>query len=252
MPKSNVLSACISNDHTCQQEKLPYQFSVEQYNVEQLRHYAQSITAKVMSDDVLGSGILIQKQGQLYTVLTNAHVVRAGSKPYRVQTPDGRIYKAILVPGNRFGSKDLATLQFRSTMNIYNVGSVGASPMVTDEVFAAGFPVSNQKAIDKGLIFNSGQVSLVLDKALEGGYKIAYTNQIEKGMSGGPLLNAQGCVIGVNGMHAHPLWDAPSIFDDGSLVDESLHEIINRFSWAVPIETFLQSDQQKPVKRTSC
>jgi hypothetical protein len=29
-----------------------------------------------------------------YTVLTNAHVLRADNPPYRIQTPDGEIYKA--------------------------------------------------------------------------------------------------------------------------------------------------------------
>ncbi len=63
-------------------------------------------------------------------------------------------------------------------------------------------------------------------------------------MSGGPLLNRQGCVVGVNGMHAYPLWDAPLIYADGSQVDERLHQTIVRLSWAVPISTFLQLQQQ--------
>ncbi|QEI44135.1 hypothetical protein BMF77_04766 [Dolichospermum sp. UHCC 0315A] len=34
--------------------------------------------------------------------------------------------------------------------------------------------------------------SIVLEKALERGYQIGYTNKLEKGMSGGPLLNENG------------------------------------------------------------
>lgn len=37
----------------------------------------------------------VQRQGQIYTVLTNQHVLNVGTF-YRIQTPDGHIYPAIL------------------------------------------------------------------------------------------------------------------------------------------------------------
>ncbi len=46
--------------------------------------------------------------------------------------------------------------------------------------------------------------------------------------------------MGVNGMHAYPLWDAPSVFADGSKADAALHQKITRLSWAVPIETVIK------------
>lgn len=59
-------------------------------------------------------------------------------------------------------------------------------------------------------------------------------------MSGGPLLNRRGEVVGVNGKHAYPLWDVPSVFQDGSKACPPLHETITRLSFAVPIETVVQ------------
>jgi len=183
-----------------------------QISVEQLHHLAQAITVKVMSQDFLGSGIVLQKQGSVYLVLTNAHVLQAGDPPYRIQTPDGRIYKADL-PKNvetlHLGflqGNDLALLQFRSTDSVYTVPSLGAKPGVGEEVFAAGFPSRGEGSKDKGFAFTTGKVLLVLQKALKGGYQVGYTNNIEKGMSGGPLLNCRGLVVGVNGKHAYPLW----------------------------------------------
>lgn len=209
-----------------------------QLSVKQLQQQAQAITVKVMSSqDVLGSGILLQSQGKVYTVITNAHVLRASDSPYRIQTPDGRIWATDVPKTNKFGKNDLALLQFRSTGTVYTVASLGSSPGVGDEVFAAGFPIAEEGTGEKGFVLTTGKVSLVLHKALEGGYQIGYTNDIQKGMSGGALLNSQGEVVGVNGMHAFPLWDAPSVFADGSQADSELHQKIIRLSWAVPIET---------------
>jgi len=228
-------AANVSSSKLSQPEKPPTLPSVQQ-----LYSSAQTITVKVMSQAVLGSGILLQRQGSVYTVLTNAHVLRAGGSAYCIQTNDGRIWSAQVPKTNRFGQNDLALLQFRSTDTVYTVASLGSSPAVGDQVFAGGFPIAEDGTRKKGFGFTTGKVSLVLHKALEGGYQVGYTNDIQKGMSGGPLLNRRGFVVGVNGMHAYPLWDAPSVFADGSEAEPALHQRIIHLSWAVPIETVLQ------------
>jgi S1-C subfamily serine protease len=193
--------------------KLPKpQLSFTQLSIKQLEKQGQAITVKVISKDILGSGILLKRQGYFYTVLTNAHVLRADNPPYRIQTNDNRIWLA----------------------------DVRSSPAVGDEVFAAGFPSVEEETEKKGFVLTTGKISLTLYKALEGGYQFGYTNDIEKGMSGGPLLNRRGEVVGVNGMHAYPLWDMPSVFVDGSEADTALHQKITHLSWAVPIETVIK------------
>jgi S1-C subfamily serine protease len=231
--------------------------------VKDLYHKAQAVTVKVISGEVLGSGIVIKRQGQVYTVLTNAHVVRAGNPPYQIQTPDGHIYQSASFKTSDFKGNDLGLLQFRSTGAVYPVASMTASSTleVGDEVFAGGFPFSamadkqassatpnpklpknmrKDKFTNKEFVFTMGRVSLVLDKALEGGYQIGYTNNIQKGMSGGPLLNRQGKVVGVNGMHAYPLWSDPYVFKDGSYPQQAMQARIISFSWAIPIDTVAQ------------
>ncbi|MCC5638312.1 serine protease [Nostoc sp. CHAB 5844] len=205
-----------------------------------LSQQARSITVKVISQDFLGSGILLRRNGQTYTVLTNAHVIQAGDPPYRVQTPDGRIYTANLSQRLNFGKNDLAVLQFKSAGSIYAVASVGASPTQGDAVFAAGYPAVEDRGKKQSFAFTTGKVGLVLAKPLEGGYQLGYTNNIKNGMSGGPLLNRRGQVVGINGMQAYPLWDQPSVFADGSRVDAKLHQRIIRLSWAVPITKVIQ------------
>jgi S1-C subfamily serine protease len=208
-------------------------------SVEQLQEKATAITVKILSTEFLGSGILLNKQNSVYTVLTNAHVLRADNPPYLIQTPDGEIYQADVPKNMNFQKYDLALLQFTSIKKVYSVADFGASPKAGDEVFVAGFPV--QEETEKiNFVFTSGKVSLVLEKALEEGYQVGYTNRLEKGMSGGALLNKWGEVVGVNGMHAYPLWDVPSMFIDGSQAEENLHQQIVRLSWAVPIDKVIQ------------
>jgi S1-C subfamily serine protease len=224
---------------------------------------AKSITVKVLSSEYAwGSGTLIQQQGEVYTVLTNEHVLVAGDPPYRIQTPDGKIYSAtVKLRGASLQGNDLALLQFRSTGTVYPVAKLGATPAPEDEVFAGGFPFSDEASLPpnspggiKGFKFTAGKVSLVLDKALEGGYQLGYTNDIEKGMSGGPVLNRAGALVGINGMHAYPLWGDPYIFQDGSEPTPQMREQMIPLAFAIPVETFtrsFQADRGKPARKES-
>jgi S1-C subfamily serine protease len=219
-------------------QPLPTQLSTE--NLSQL---AKAIAVKVLAGDTWGSGILIQHQGQIYTVLTNNHVlVRGVGGKYRIQTSDGQIYLASVSHGFNFAGNDLALLQFNSPNASYAVASLSSSsiPTVGDTVFAAGFPAEANSLLDHGFILTTGQISLVMPQDFAGGYQIGYTNDIQIGMSGGPMLNRQGQVIGINGMRKYPLWGNPYIFRDGSRANDSMREQMSQFSWAIPVQTFRQ------------
>lgn len=209
----------------------------------QLKTVARAIAVKVRTGSNWGSGILIQRQGRVYTVVTNQHVLNLGDR-YEIQTPDGRTYAAH-VTKKTFGDRDLGLLQFRATAN-YAVASLGmASTLhVGDRVFAAGFPIESLRGSALVFTFTSGEISLLTSKALAGGYQIGYTNDVRKGMSGGPLLNRQGKVVGINGMHAYPVWGDPFVFTDGSHPNPSDRALMVRSSWAIPIETLVQKMQQ--------
>jgi len=215
--------------------------SLSAQQMEWLRRRAQRITVTVWVDDRWSSGILIHRQDQAYTVITNQHVVEFG-KRLQIVMSDGRRYQAVLQTHPGFQSDDLALLQFQSTEVAYPVATLGpALSLATGTpVFAAGFPVKNEGGSQPKFHFTQGQVSLVSPKMLEGGYQVGYTNPVEKGMSGGPVLNRQGQVIAINGMHAHPLWGDPYIFTDGSKPNANLQDVMQRSSWAIPVERFLE------------
>ncbi|MGL5063799.1 MAG: S1 family peptidase [Microcoleus sp.] len=246
-------------------------------SIDRLNLLARSITVRVLSGETLGSGIIVDKQGSVYQVLTNAHVLRSADPPYQIQTPEGKIHPAKLLKTINFHGNDLGLLQFTSP-DKYAVANFGnTSPLkVGDEVFASGFafpvetsqitpatpilrnqkqegntayPVVQQQS--SSFVFTAGKFSLMLDKALEGGYQIGYTNQVDRGMSGGPLLNRRGELVGINGLHANPLWDAPDLYQDGSTPSPPLQQKIDRLSWAVPIETFVQLVPQSVMPKSA-
>ncbi|MEG4486639.1 serine protease [Microcoleus sp. D2_18a_B4] len=211
--------------------------NAQELTVAQIKNEARAIAVKVLSGYGAGSGILIKKQGETYTILTNNHVLAVGES-HRIQTPDGKIYHGELLKNRSFDGNDLVLLQFRSTRE-YSVARLASSPVeVGDEVFATGFP-GQEGSEKRGFEFLLGTVSLLSPKALVGGYQIGYSNPVEKGMSGGPLLNSRGEVVGINGMHAYPLWGDPYVFKDGSKPNLP-RDLMIESSWAIPIETFVQ------------
>jgi tetratricopeptide (TPR) repeat protein/S1-C subfamily serine protease len=197
-----------------------------------LYRLARGITARVYSGDNSGSGILVAKNGQRYTVATNAHVVAPG-KTYQVQTMDGKIHPAQLKHrGDSFVGNDIAILEFRSPAN-YALAALDLGSTVTsrESVFAAGFPFDSQS-----LTFTTGNVVLVADKPLVGGYRIGYTSTIRQGMSGGPLLNQQGKVIGILGLGSAILNQAYT-YQDGSVPARQTLQQMQQANFALPIAT---------------
>lgn len=212
----------------------------------QITQNTAEITVRVWGKEALGSGIIINHQGSAYTVVTNQHVLRAGKAPYQIQTSDGKIYPASVVQTSLSKQYDLALLRFRSNQNTYKTAILGnsATLKVGEPIFAAGFPAQIETITTPHtklqtlaeFAFKTGRIAVILDKALEEGYQIGYTNDVKKGMSGGPLVNSKGEVVGINGKHAYPLWEAPDFFADGSQPCPPLQKLITRSSLAIPVE----------------
>ncbi|PZV17275.1 MAG: peptidase S1 [Leptolyngbya sp.] len=203
-----------------------------------LEAISRAITVKVKAGRNGGSGVLIRRQGQLYTVLTNRHVVTPGA-PYVIQTLDQRSHPASLLKKIDFRGNDLALLQFRS-VNQYAIAILGRSGALAqnDSVIAAGYPLDESSSQNR-FFQSTGKVSLIPKQPLVGGYQLGYTNLVFQGMSGGSVLNVKGEVVGINSLHAYPLWGDPYVFVDGSKPANPERSLIVRSSWAVPIDTFL-------------
>jgi hypothetical protein len=80
----------------------------------------------------------------------------------------------------------------------------------------------------------AGKFSLKSEQALTGGLQIGYTNRLEQGMSGGPIFNARGEVIGINARDAYPV--IPDYqYIDGSYPSQELQDQMYELSWGVPV-----------------
>jgi S1-C subfamily serine protease len=222
------------------------EYPAENLSTERLYQTARAITVKVKVGRNGGSGVLLQQQGTLYTIVTNRHVVNT-TAPYVIQTPDGRSHPASLVKKIDFRGNDLAMLQFRSNYK-YAIANLGQTKTLNPgtDVVSAGFPHDPVPAAKQGFLLTTGTISLIPEQAFVGGYQLGYTNHVYQGMSGGPVLNGQGKVVGFNSLHAYPLWGDPYIFQDGSKPAAELRSQIIRSSWAVPIERLPDSYRPMP------
>jgi len=200
----------------------------------QLQALAKSITVKILTKNGSASGTLIAKNGNSYTILTNDHVMNPGES-YRIQTHDGKIYPANVIKEKppSLKNQDAALFQFQSTVE-YTIATLGTSApiAVNQKIVAAGFVSDSAK-----LVFTQGQISLLPDKSFQGGYRIGYNNKIQPGMSGGPILNYQGEVIGINAVHAYPISDKIYTYIDNSKPSAAERQQMRQYSWGLPIYT---------------
>jgi S1-C subfamily serine protease len=162
---------------------------------------------------------------------------------YKIETPDGNVYLATLREDIAFPKQeDLALLNFRSSESYYQTAVFGDSSQLQPEevIIATGFPFPTNSIEDSGFKLTKGEVWMLLDRALQEGYQLGYSGQIEKGMSGGPILNTKGEVIGINGIHAYPLWDRAYIYLEGGEPNLALQQKMDRYNWGIPAHTITQ------------
>lgn len=212
---------------------------------------SRQVTVRILTNPGAGSGVIITRQGQIYTVLTNEHVVAdTWDNLYTIQTTDEQKHPARRLHSIQFGNIDLALVQFTSS-NVYRVAEIGDSDaLCVGPVYASGFSnwywlnLNAKNTRDWGMKafkLTTGQVGMLLPttRSLYRGYRLGYTNDIENGMSGGPVLDSKGRLIGINGRLKYPFQGISAfIFTDGTLPSEELFQQMEALSWAIPIATF--------------
>lgn len=138
----------------------------------------------VSAGDREGAGFVINPSGY---VLTNNHVV-AGAKSVEVKLRNEDVLKATVVQSSK--DRDLCVLkvtrehlpaaQFLSSANLKQ----------GDDVAAVGAPLGLESTVTKGIVSSTS-------RDINGKHFLQIDAALNPGNSGGPVINADGCVVGV-------------------------------------------------------
>jgi len=210
---------------------------------------AEKITVLIDSQEP-GSGVIIKKEGNTYTVLTAYHVVKNQNFKYTIVTPDKQRYPLNYQTVKQLSNKiDLAVLQFTSDKD-YQVAKLGNSDTLTrrTNVYVAGFPKAT--AAVKLSIYDcrGGQViANATQVTADNGYNLIYDNATLFGMSGGAVLNDQEEVIGIHGRGEE------SSDVDIDKINSSVATVKSGRNSGIPIKIFMELSKglpeiPKPIK----
>ncbi len=139
----------------------------------------------------LGSGVIINAAKGY--VLTNNHVISQANK-ISVQLSDGREFDAKLIGSDE--QSDIALIQIQNPSNLTQIKVADSDKLrVGDFAVAVGNPFGLGQTATSGIISGLGRSGL----SLEGIENFIQTDaSINRGNSGGALLNLNGELIGIN------------------------------------------------------
>lgn len=143
----------------------------------------------------LGSGVIVRREGNTYYVLTNNHVVGNAS------TIEVTLYNNAKFPAKLVGKdarKDLALISFQSNDSNIPIAQLGNSndAQVGDWVLAIGNPFGFMSTVTAGIISAKGRTGVGPGNTID---QFLQTDAaINRGNSGGALVNMAGQVIGIN------------------------------------------------------
>jgi tetratricopeptide (TPR) repeat protein len=200
---------------------------------------AIAVEIKEVGTDRSGSGILLQRQDDIYTVLTTRHVLESRNT-FTLKTFDGQVHQAISDSVRFSGNNvDLAVVKLRST-NSYTLTKIGASNSLESgsPLYVAGFP-GKTYTIDAGILnFTEGKMIGNATKGNSEGYSLFYSNTTLRGMSGGPVLNEAGELVAIHGQG-----DRDGEEGKGEKTGRNLGIVVERFG-AVALAMGVQLDQR--------
>ncbi|RLW69189.1 MAG: hypothetical protein B6D68_02415, partial [spirochete symbiont of Stewartia floridana] len=150
---------------------------------------------KPFRSEGLGSGVIVERRGNKVYVLTNNHVVD-GADEIEITLNDERVFSGELVGGDSLRDLALVSFQTREEVPIAKLGD-SDEVWVGDWVLAIGSPLGLDSTVTAGIISAKGRTVGVSPGQRYTDY-LQTDASINRGNSGGPLVNLDGEVIGIN------------------------------------------------------
>ena len=193
---------------------------------------AKAITVRI-EGATQGSGVLVKKEGNSYTVLTSWHVLQDNlpGEEVAIITSDGKEHLWESKSLQRLGKVDMAVITFISRRN-YQIAKIGDIKSISmgNQIFVAGFPLPSSAIPFSFLRFLEGKVIANANVAIPNGYQLLYSNPTLKGMSGGSVLDSEGNLVGIHGRAER----------DDQTSSSTGKSIATRTNMAVPITYYQQ------------
>lgn len=181
-----------------------------------------------------GSGVVMTKEGH---ILTNAHVANIYTEKVRITLANKEIVDAKFIGWDHW--TDLAVLQLDEESMAkkgvtFNQASFGDSDSLElgQNVYAVGTPYGLTRTLTKGVISNKNR--FIEKEYLPRGYETGTFNTwlqtdaaIHPGNSGGPLVNEEGKVIGINS-RGISVSSSLGFAVPSAIATRVMHEIIER------------------------
>ena len=181
-----------------------------------------------------GSGVIIAKKDNTYTVLTADHVVLNPNANYIVKIKNQQHSVNSVKSLKEQTGLDLAVITFDST-EAYSTTTFGDSEYasVGANVYVSGFPLAVDINAEREHEFTTGMVTSVRENAPQG-YAMRYQALTRRGMSGGPVFDTSGRLVGIHGQG-----DVTGrVKNESSSIPEPLK---TGFNAAIPIDSFVDS-----------
>ena len=172
--------------------------SIEKNKFYQISSLARSTAVEIILPLKFGfgSGVIIEKKGSQYTVLTAMHLFEDIDLeiPFTIRTADYSLYKVNKENIKQIENLDLAIFTFKTDKEYKTANFSNISLLKKDDVlFSSGF-------VDNNFYFKKGELVASSNVKVKDGNQLIYTSKVVPGMSGGGIFDNYGKLVGINTM----------------------------------------------------